>query len=238
MTEATARILARNRLFRGLPDRIIGRLARIAVKRTYQRNEGIFSQGEDGDALFCLAAGRVRIIAVGRSGQEVFLNIMEPDDSFGEIAVVDGLPRTAGATAMDRVVALTIRRREFLNLLHEEPELAVHLLRLFCERIRWTSDLYAESALLTGPARLAKRLLSLAMLHGTQLADGFELKISQTDLAQFLGMSRQIVNHYLRAWRNEGWVEVSRARLVIKDAVSLERVAGTAGVPDPEQSPR
>jgi CRP/FNR family cyclic AMP-dependent transcriptional regulator len=219
-------VLSRNHLFQGLPDRIIDRIAKVASRRNFGKNEGIFSQGDKGDALFCILSGRVRISSVGVAGQEVFLNIMGPGDSFGEIAVVDGLPRTAGAKTMDAVSALVIRRNDFLGLLREESELGIHLLRLFCERMRWTSNLYEDSAFLTAPARLAKRLLSLAILHGRPVQGGFELRISQSDLAHFLGMSRQIVNQHLQTWRGHGWLEVARARLVIKDANSLRQVAG------------
>ncbi|MDX1563317.1 MAG: helix-turn-helix domain-containing protein, partial [Gammaproteobacteria bacterium] len=89
--------------------------------------------------------------------------------------------------------------------------------------------LYEESAFLNAPSRLAKRVLNLAMLHGRQVDDGYELRISQSDLAQFLGMSRQIVNHHLQSWRSEGYVDVARARLKVLDPSSLRRIAGSAG---------
>jgi len=162
---------------------------------------------------------------VGAAGQEVFLNIMEPGDSFGEIAVVDGLPRTAGATAIEPTVLIAVGRREFLDILREEPELAIHLLALFCERIRWASDLYEDSAFLAAPARLAKKLLSLAMLHGKRTDQGVELAISQSELARFLGISRQIVNQKLQEWKSKGWLTVARARLLIIDTTSLKDVA-------------
>ena len=138
------------------------------------------AQGDVGDALFGVASGRVRISASGAAGQEVFLNIMEPGDTFGESAVMDGLPRTAGATALDDATLIVIKRSDFLQLLEREPQLAIHLLKLLCERLRWTSELVEESAFLAGPARLAKRLLILASLHGRAARVGhLELRISQ-----------------------------------------------------------
>jgi len=219
------KVFGHNLLFRGLPARIVDRVASVAVRHVYEKGERVFSQGDDGDSLFSVISGRVRIEAVGAAGQEVFLNIMEPGDSFGEIAVVDGLPRTAGATAMEPTVLIAVGRREFLEVLRDESELAIHLLGLFCERIRWTSDLYEDSAFLAAPARLAKRLLSLAMLHGRRTDEGVELAISQSELARFLGISRQIVNHNLQDWKAEGWVSVARARVLIIDASSLKDVA-------------
>ncbi len=101
-------VLQRNYLFRGLSDGALDRIAALATRRTYPKNAVIFAQGEQGDALFGVAAGRVRISASGNGGQEVFLNIMEPGDTFGEIAVMDGLPRTAGATALDHTTVIII----------------------------------------------------------------------------------------------------------------------------------
>jgi CRP-like cAMP-binding protein len=219
-------VLQRNYLFRGLPDAALDRLAALATRRTYAKGAEIFAQGDPGDALYGVAAGRVRISASGAAGQEVFLNIMEPGDAFGEIAVMDGLPRTAGATAVDHCVLVVIKRADFLQMLEREPRLAIHLLKLLCERLRWTSELVEESAFLAGPARLAKRLLILASLHGRSpgIAGSLELRISQAELARFLGISRQIVNQHLSEWRRHGWVALGRSQIVIKNAEALRRL--------------
>ena len=224
-------VLQRNYLFRGLPDGSLERIAALATRRSYAKGAVIFAQGDEGDALFGVAAGRVRISASGAGGQEVFLNIMEPGDTFGEIAVMDGLPRTAGATALDPTTVIIIKRADFLQLLEREPLLAIHLLKLLCERLRWTRELVEESAFLAGPARLAKRLLILASLHGRAANIGqLELRISQAELARFLGISRQIVNQQLSEWRRQGWVDLGRSQIVILNAEALRRVISETGV--------
>jgi CRP/FNR family cyclic AMP-dependent transcriptional regulator len=232
MNPLTAKaVLNRNYLFRGLPEASLDRIAALATRRIYEKGEIIFAQGDQGDALYGVAAGRVRISASGAGGQEVFLNIMEPGDTFGEIAVMDGLPRTAGATALERATLVVIKRQDFLQLLEREPQLAIHLLKLLCERLRWTSELFEESAFLAGPARLAKRLLILASLHGRAAGIGqLELRISQAELARFLGISRQIVNQHLTDWRRHGWVELGRSQIVIRNTEALRQlIAKTAG---------
>ena len=218
-------VLQRNYLFRDLPEATVERLATLAHRRSFEKNAVIFSQGDDGDALYGVASGRVRISASGPDGREVFLNIMEPGDTFGEIAVVDGLPRTASAVALDPATLVIISRDHFLNILRTEPELSMHLMTLFCQRLRWTSDLVEESAFLVGPARLAKRLLVLAALHGRPAAQGMELALSQSELAHFLGISRQIVNQHLQVWRKRGWVRLARARIIVTDTEALGEVA-------------
>jgi CRP-like cAMP-binding protein len=228
---ATLTLLRRNYLFRGLPEAALQRLAALATRRTYAKGAVIFAQGDPGDALYGVASGRIRISATAARGREVFLNIMEPGDTFGEIAVMDGRPRTAGARAMERSTVVVISRNDFLQLLHVEPQLSIHLLKLLCERLRWTSELVEESAFLGGPARLAKRLLILASLHGRAAGIGqLELRISQAELARFLGLTRQVVNHHLRDWRRRGWVELGRSQIVIRNAEALRRaVSDLAG---------
>ena len=225
MQDRIRTILARNLLFHGLPDRVIDSLATVAVTRHFGKNERIFAQGDPGDALFGVVSGRVRIGTISAAGQEVFLNIMEPDESFGEIAVIDGLTRTAGAVAMEPTELIALRRKDLLKVLRCEPDLAIHLLSLFCERIRWASDLVEEAALLVPSARLAKRLLSLAMSHGKKTEHGIEFRISQSELAKFLGMSRQNVNEKLQVWKSKGWISLARARLLITNPAELKMVA-------------
>jgi CRP-like cAMP-binding protein len=218
-------VLQRNFLFRGLSDATLERVASLATRRSYDKGAVIFAQGDRGDALFGVVAGRVRISANGSAGQEVFLNIMEPGDAFGEVAVMDGLPRTAAATALDDTIVIVIKRNDFLELLEREPRVAIHLLKLLCERLRWTSELVEESAFLAGPARLAKRLLILASLHGRATGVGrLELQISQAELARFLGISRQIVNQNLSEWRRREWVDLGRSKIVIRNADALRRL--------------
>ncbi len=219
-------VLQRNDLFRRLPDAALDHVAALAMRRNFERGAVVFSQGDQGDALYGVVSGRVRISTSGAGGREVFLNIMEPGDTFGEIAAMDGLPRTAAATALDKATLFVIKRSDFLRLLEREPRLAIRLLELLCARLRWTSDLVDESAFLSGEPRLAKRLLILASQHGRITAAGaLELKISQSDLAHFLGISRQAVNQYLRDWRGHGWVELGRSRILINAPDALRHRA-------------
>jgi CRP/FNR family transcriptional regulator, cyclic AMP receptor protein len=204
-------------------------VAALAGRRNCEKGEVIFSQGDSGDALYGIAAGRVLISAIGAGGQEVSISIMETGDTFGEIAVMDGLSRTAGARALDPTRLLVISRRDFLGVLENEPLLGIHLLKLLCRRLRWTSELVEDSAFLAGPQRLAKRLLTLTSLHGRPVApDLLELRISQAELAHFLGISRQIVNHHLREWQRADWIDLGRGRIGIRNPAALREFLAAA----------
>jgi CRP-like cAMP-binding protein len=164
-------------------------VAALAVRKVYEDGAVVFLRGDPGDSLLSVLRGRVLIGTSSIRGKVVFLNIMEPGDVFGEIALLDGSPRTATATAIAPTELMIIRREHFLELLHVEPQLATHLIQLLCKRIRWTAEQAEDSALLSPPARLAKRLLSLAHVQGRDTPAGRRLAISQEELAQFLSLT-------------------------------------------------
>lgn len=226
MTTLAGRImLQRSPLFRGLSPEALERVASLASQRTFRSGEIVFSQGDPGDALYAVVTGRIRISAGAADGREIFLNIMEPGDTFGEIALLDGGARTASATATAPTELVSIRRDHFVVLLEREPGVALELLRLCGERLRWTSGLVEDAALLDASARLAKRLLSLAEIHGKRTGGTVRLQISQEDLASFLGVSRQVVNQYLQTWKGRGWVDLGRGAITVRDEGAIRDAA-------------
>ena len=223
MTTLAGRMtLQASHLFRGLPPAVLERIGALAVQRSYRSGEIVFSQGDSGDSLYAVVTGRIRISAGAADGREISFNIMESGDTFGEIALLDGGTRTATATATVATELVMLRRDHFLGLVEQEPKVALELLRLCGERLRWTSGLVEDAALLDARARLAKRLLMLASQHGERGRTGATLRISQEDLAGFLGLSRQVVNQHLQSWKNRGWVELGRGSVTIRDASALE----------------
>jgi CRP/FNR family cyclic AMP-dependent transcriptional regulator len=229
MTVTARAVLRSNRLLRDLPDGALDLLAALAIRRSVGRGARIFAEGDPGDSLLGIIAGQVRISASTPDGREIFLNILEPGDSLGEIAVLDGEPRTATADALTDVELFVIRRPDLLALISREPRLAMHLIALLCRRLRWTSELIEEAAFLPAGARLASRLLKLGAEHGRPADGGITLHISQAELAAFLNVSRQVVNQQLQAWRRQGWVALGRGRVVILDPEGLRSAARGGG---------
>jgi CRP-like cAMP-binding protein len=225
-TLAGRMMLQRSPLFRGLPPAALERITGLAARRALQDGEILFNQGDPGDALYAVVSGRIRISTGTADGRQVFLNIMEPGDTFGEIALLDGGARTAAATAIAPTELVSIRRDHFRGLLEREPPVALELLRLCGQRLRWTSGLLEDAALLDAPARLAKRLLILGEVHGRPVAGGVSLRISQEDLAGFLGVSRQAVNQQLQVWKAKGWVDLGRGVVTVRDPEALRRAIG------------
>jgi CRP-like cAMP-binding protein len=233
MSVTAKAVLRENLLLRGLTEATLDRVAALAVRRNFPKGAIVFQQGDIADALYAVIAGQIRISSMSAAGQEVFLNILESGDVFGEIAVIDGGERTATAVALGEAALFLIRRADLLALLAREPELSLHLLRVFCQRLRWTSEIIEESAFLDFPARLASRLLRLGERAGSVDGDAVVLRLSQGELAGFLSASRQVVNQYLQEWRARGWITLARGTVVIRDAEAL-RALSRAGVPAPD----
>ncbi len=225
MSVSARAILKSNFLLRGLPESTFDRVAALAMRRTIARGATLFRQGDAGDALYAVISGQVRISTNHADGQELFLSLIESGGSLGEIAVIDGRPRTASAVAMVDTVLFVIHRADLLALVDREPVLVRHLLNALCERLRWTSELIEEAAFLDLPARLARRLLRLSEEHGSAIVEGRMLRLSQAELAGFVNASRQMVNQQLQEWRARGWVSLSRGVVVVRNPAALAAVS-------------
>jgi len=219
-----ATLLKGNPLFRGLGDAVLQRIVELGDNRFYQADAVIFRQGEPGNALYGVISGAVAISAYSPAGQVLRLTTHLPGEVTGEIALLDGGVRTATATMSEAGTLFVLKRAPVLNLLAAEPGLAIRFIELLCARIRWTSRLLEESAFLSVPERLASRLLWLARTSGIDSENGIRIRISQADLAQWLNVSRQVVNGYLQEWQSAGYLGVTRGAISILDSAAMERI--------------
>lgn len=217
-------MLERNSLFRGLPKATIDRVAALATRRSYKADAVVFMRGDAGDALYGVATGRVSISTSTPGGKEISLNVMQPGDAFGEIALLDARTRTATATTLVPTELIILQRQQFLALLRKESAIAVHLIELLCRRLRWTSEQMEDSSLLNAPARIAKRLVTLTDAQGKQL-QVTPLRTSQEQLARSLGLSRQIVNKHLQTWKQQHWIRLGRGTVLVLDKGALQKVS-------------
>ena len=211
-------------LFGGIEQPVLERLARYGLKVRQRKGDMLFRKGDAGDALYGIFAGKVAIATRGTSGKEFLLSLLEPGDFFGEIAFLDGLPRTADAYALEDCVLLKLDRRDMLPLLDQAPALLKRFVELLCERIRYTSDLIEESAFLQLRGRLAKRFVSFAIGYGHDEPRGIriELKLSQSKIGQMMGVSREAINKELRDWEDHGWIARDGEYYVVTDLAALK----------------
>jgi len=212
-------------LFSGLSDAELEVLADRLGKRTFGRGVIIFHKDSPGNILYIIEAGKVRIFVLSESGQEISFRIYGTGEVFGELSMLDGLPRSAGAVAMEETHVLTLQREDFMELLEAYPHLAKGVIATLTARVRYTTQ-YAENlTFLDVEGRVAQRLLELADQYGIQTAGGLEVavQLTQSDLASLVGATRERVNKVLGAFRDQGLIELDVDKLVIRDRRGLRR---------------
>lgn len=196
-------------------------------RRSYPPRAALFHKGDPGSFMAVVLQGCVRIRVSSAEGREMVLNMIEPGHVVGEIAVVDGQPRTADAVAVERVEALAIDRREVLRLLEERPRAALQLLQVVCSKLRRTSGQAEAIAFMELPARLAALLVNLLDDYGEPTPHGVRIArhLPQRDLARLIASTRESVNRQLRLWVQEGLVACDDGVVTVLDEPALRDLA-------------
>ncbi len=223
-----ATLLSNTRLIGTMTTDALQRLSDKAVERSYRRGEVIFRESDPGDALCVVVKGLVKIYLTSAEGDEMLLVTLGPSAVFGELPMVDGGLRSASAAAVEASTVLTLTRTALLDALSSSPELVDGLLRSMGSMVRRLTDQAADLVFLDLHGRVAKLLLGLAEERGTTDAAGLalDLRLTQTDLANMVGGSRQSVNQVLHSFERRGFVELDGRRIVIKKPDLLLRRAG------------
>jgi CRP/FNR family cyclic AMP-dependent transcriptional regulator len=212
-------LLRNHPLFRELPPQVIEHLGSYMKRRTVSRGSTIFAKGDPGSGLMGVLAGAIKISVASADGRDVVLNIINEGEIFGEIALLDGHPRTADATAMSDCELIVIERRDFVPFLRSQPDVTLKFLEILCSRLRRTSEQVQDVTFLNLPTRLAKALLRL-----TAKPKG-KVTITQRELSQIIGRSRESTNKQLRAWVKHGWIRLERGGVTVLRPEKLEDAA-------------
>ena len=221
-------ILRDHYLFGKLTPQHIDRLSACIVTKTVKRGTNIYAKGDPGTSLCAIGAGTVRISVPSVEGKDAVLDVLGKGSILGEIALLDGHPRTADAIAVTDCELFVIERRDFLPLMREEPDIALKLIEILCSKLRQTTEQAAEVMFLDLPSRLAKALMRL--LDGdTAGMQERKVTITQKDLGNLIGMSRESTNKQLRIWEDKKWVRLERNAVVILAIDSLAAIAEDGG---------
>jgi CRP-like cAMP-binding protein len=217
-------LLRNHFLFRDLSAPVIDRLGSYMKSRKVERGATIFSKGDPGTGLFGVLAGTVKVSVASADGKDVVLNMFREGDVFGEIALLDGQPRTADAVAMAECDLIVIERRDFVPFLRDHPDVMLKFIEILCSRLRRTSEQVQDVAFLNLPTRLAKTLLQLSSAAETSIRKG-RIVITQRDISQIISRSRESTNKQLRAWSKRGWIKLERGGLTILARDKLAAIA-------------
>lgn len=213
-------------LFADMPEEQLRSLQETLDRRTYRKGQIILHQGEAGDSLFVVVSGRVRIYTLSPEGHELSVWICDAGDFFGEMALLNGEPRSAYAEAMQRTEVLMLHRQAFRDFLLANPLAAIYTIETLSRRLRRTTESAEDLVSLNVTQRIARKLLELTERYGVDQEDGvlIDLDLSQEAIATLVGTTRESANRALSGLRDQGIVQVDRVRIWVLDPKKLEEI--------------
>ena len=220
-------ILSRAGIFQGVESAAVNTLIEQLDSTTFPRGTTIFDEGEPGDRLFIITSGKVKLARHAPDGRENLLTIMGPSDMFGELSIFDPGPRTSAAVCVTEVTAATMDSQMLNDWIQAHPEISEQLLRVLARRLRRTNNALADLIFTDVPGRVAKALLQLANRFGVQ--EGGALRVhhdlTQEEIAQLVGASRETVNKALAEFAHRGWIRLEGKSVLISDTERLAKRA-------------
>jgi CRP/FNR family transcriptional regulator, cyclic AMP receptor protein len=221
-------VLRNHPIFCDLEPEALDQLCRYAKHATLKRGTTLFSKGDPGNSLYAVISGTVKMSISSADGRSAILNIVGPGEIFGEMALLDGRARSADAIANTNCELFVIDRREFIPFVRSQPTLAMKFIELLCTRLRWTSDQVEQIILQNLPGRLANALIRLSEKHNIEPA-GRTIAITQQEISEMVGMTRESINKQLRAWAARNWVRLEHGAIVVLNAEPLRQLAEGSG---------
>ncbi len=220
-------VLAQSGLFQGLSEDAVEPVVSRLEIQTLPRGRVVFNEGEAGDSLYIVLSGKIKLGRRAADGRQNLVSIMGPSDMLGELSLFDPGPRTATATAVTDSRLARLKKSSLRPWLNNRPEIAEQLLRVLARRLRRTNDALADLIFTDVPGRVAKNLLQMAGRFGTR--DGGVLRVThdltQEELAQLVGASRETVNKALADFASRAWLRLDGKSVIILDPERLARRA-------------
>ena len=225
--EDAERVLRRAPLFEGLDEENARGLRRQLTEVRLSRGEHLFQEGQDGDRLFVVLDGKMKLTRAAVDGRENLLGVLGPGEMFGELSLFDPRPRTSSASAVTDAALAALGHDALRRMLQDHPEVSLHMLQALARRLRRANDVVADLVFTDVPGRVAKNLLDLADRFGEQEKDGLHVHhdLTQEELAQLVGASRETVNKALADFAARGWLQISARSVLILDVDRLRKRA-------------
>ena len=225
-SEEKRQIFERHFLLGKLSGDEIDTLLHYARVERYPAGSEVFAKGSPGSSMMAVLRGTLKMSSVSAEGKEVVFNLMNPGDCFGEIALLDGEARSTDAVAMNDCELLVLHRRDFMPILEKRADICLILLKVLCQRLRQTTEQVEDVLFRHLESRIAKALLHLvesASLHSVQ-GLSVDLHLSQRELGNIAGCSRESVNKTLQAWHRAGFIDLSKGSIAIRDLAAIQRL--------------
>lgn len=221
----------RSMIFSALSEQVCLELLQLARVVVVPARKAVCQAGEPGDALYVVLHGRAKVSLVSEEGKEIILSFLDAGQVFGEMSLLDGQPRSATVTTMEESRLLILWRKDVLPYLEAHPAIAIKLLAALSQKLRKTNGLIEDLHFLNLPARLARVLISLADQYGVDTPEGREirLKLSQEEMGNLVGSSRESINKQLRAWTDQGLLDTQQGVLLVKRLDALQEIVNSPG---------
>ena len=227
MTHSRVKEILVSKTFVGcLPESVINDLIRSGQNKLYPADEALCHRGDPGHSAMLVLSGRLKVSNVTGDGREITLNYLGIGDLVGEIALLDNQPRTANVTALEPSEVFVLQRRDLLPVLQTNPDAMFEVVKALCAKLRRASAMIEDGTHLM-PARVGKALLRLAEQHGVRTNNGIriELRLSQTEIGNYCGLTRANVNRQIQAFTKDGLLEINAHRITIIDEPRLTAIA-------------
>jgi CRP/FNR family transcriptional regulator, cyclic AMP receptor protein len=225
VTDRDVDVLSKAPLFEALDDQGAKALRANVNEVRLARGQTLFNEGETGDRLYVVLEGKIKLTRTAPDGRENLLSVLGPSEMFGELSLFDPRPRTASAIAVTECRLAGLGHDDLRPWLTGHPEVAVHLLRALAQRLRKTNDVMADLVFTDVPGRVAKALLDLAERFGQPSDTGLHVHhdLTQEELAQLVGASRETVNKALADFAARSWLRIEARAVVILDIDRLRK---------------
>lgn len=214
-------------LFGSLFDEEIEQLIGFGTIQRFREGQTIFLRGDPGDCLMIVVSGRVKISNVSVDGKEAVLNFIEPANCFGEIAMLDGKERSADASAYESCELFVLRNADMLRFIEKYPDVVWRVMGVLCAKLRRTTEMVEDSVLLTMEPRIARAILRLIRDYGRKSGNDvrIDLRLSQRELGNYVGLARENINRHLRNWRQQGLISMDGGHIVVHNVKGVEAIA-------------
>ena len=220
-------VLSRAPLFEALDEEETKALRAGVTEVELARGDRLFDEGDDGDRLYVVLDGKIKLTRAAGDGRENLTSVLGPGEMFGELSLFDPRPRTMGAAAVTDARLAALAHDELRSWLADRPDVAMHLLRALVRRLRRTNDVLSDLVFTDVPGRVAKALLDLAQRFGTQEEGGLLVNhdLTQEELAQLVGASRETVNKALADFVARGWIQLHPKSVLLIDPERMRKRA-------------
>jgi len=220
-------VLRRAPLFEALSEEDYSALRAGVSTVQLNRGERLFSEGDTGDKLYIILSGKIKLTKAAPDGRENLLSVHGPGEMFGELSLFDPIPRTSSATAVTNAELAGVAHEDLRSWLTTRPEVAMHLLQALARRLRRINEVKADLVFTDVPGRVAKALLDLAERFGVQTPAGIQVNhdLTQEELAQLVGASRETVNKALADFAARGWLQLAAKSVLLTDVDRLRKRA-------------